>query len=71
MRWLSYNCDQTIVLMLLDNGLRAPELFSLIINDVDLKTGMATIRNRLAGGAKGGKGRPVHLSKVAQIAVWR
>ncbi|GIV65508.1 MAG: hypothetical protein KatS3mg046_768 [Bellilinea sp.] len=55
MRRPSSNRDQTIVLMLLDTGLRATELCSLIINDVDLKTGKVTIRHGVAGGAKGVK----------------
>jgi integrase/recombinase XerD len=57
--------------MLLDTGLRATELCSLTINDVDLKTGKVTIRHGIAGGAKGGKGRTVYLGKVARKAVWR
>ncbi|TDA67664.1 MAG: hypothetical protein D9V45_02020 [Chloroflexi bacterium] len=71
MRRPSSNRDQAIVLMLLDTGLRATELCSLIINDVDLKTGKVTIRHGVAGGAKGGKGRTVYLGKVARKAVWR
>ena len=71
MRRPSANRDQAIVLMLLDTGLRATELCSLIINDVDLKTGKVTIRHGVIGGAKGGKGRTVYLGKVARKAVWR
>ena len=71
MRRPSSNRDQAIVLMLLDTGLRATELCSLIINDVDLKTGKVTIRHGVVGGAKGGKGRTVYLGKVARKAVWR
>ncbi len=52
MRRPSANRDQAIVLMLLDTGLRATELCSLIINDVDLKTGKVTIRHGVAGGEK-------------------
>jgi integrase/recombinase XerD len=63
--------DQAIVLVLLDSGLRATELCSLTINDVDLKTGKVTIRHGVTGGAKGGKGRTVYLGKVARKAVWR
>ena len=59
MRRPSANRDQAIVLMLLDTGLRATELCSLTINDVDLKTGKVTIRHGVAGGAKGGKDRTV------------
>lgn len=71
MRRPSANRDQAIVLMLLDTGLRATELCSLIINDVDLKTGKVTVRHGIAGGAKGGKGRTVYLGKVSRKAVWR
>ena len=71
MRRPSANRDQAIVLTLLDSGLRATELCSLTINDVDLKTGKVTIRHGVVGGAKGGKGRTVYLGKVARKAVWR
>lgn len=71
MRRPSANRDQAIVLMLLDSGLRATELCSLTINDVDLKTGKVTIRHGVAGGAKGGKGRTVYLGRVARKAIWR
>ena len=71
MRRPSANRDHAIVLMLLDTGLRATELCSLTINDVDLKTGKVTIRHGVIGGAKGGKGRTVYLGKVARKAVWR
>jgi len=63
--------DQAIVLVLLDTGLRATELCSLTINDVDLKTGKVVIRHGVAGGAKGGKGRTVYLGKTSRKAVWR
>lgn len=71
MRRPSANRDQAIVLMLLDTGLRATELCSLTINDVDLKSGKVIIRHGIGGGAKGGKGRTVYLGKVARKAVWR
>ncbi len=48
MRRPSANRDQAIVLMLLDTGLRATELCSLTINDVDLKTGKVTVRHGVA-----------------------
>lgn len=67
----SANRDQAIVLVLLDTGLRATELCSLTINDVDLKTGKVTVRHGVGGGAKGGKGRTVYLGKVARKTVWR
>jgi integrase/recombinase XerD len=67
----SANRDQAIVLTLLDAGLRATELCSLTINDVDLKTGRVTVRHGIGGGAKGGKGRTVYLGKVARKSLWR
>ncbi len=48
MRRPSANRDQAIVLMLLDTGLRATELCSLTINDVDSKSGNVTIRHGMA-----------------------
>jgi len=48
MRRPSANRDQAIVLMLLDTGLRATELCSLTINDVDSKSGNDTIRHGMA-----------------------
>ncbi len=71
MRRPSANRDQAIILMLLDTGVRATELCSLMVGDVDLKTGKVTIRHGVGGGAKGGKGRSVYLGKVARKAVWR
>ena len=71
MRRPSANRDQAIVLTLLDSGLRATELCSLTVNDVDLKTGKISIRHGIGGGAKGGKGRTVYLGRVARKAVWR
>ena len=63
--------DQAIILTLIDTGLRASELCSLRIADVDLGTGRVIIRHGISGGAKGGKGRTVFLGKVARKAVWR
>jgi len=63
--------DQAIVLTLLDTGLRATEICSLKIGDVDLKTGKVTVKHGVGGGAKGGKGRTVYLGKVTRKAVWR
>ena len=71
MRRPSGNRDQAIILTLLDTGLRATELCSLIVEDVDLKTGKVNIRHGIGGGAKGGKGRVTYLGKVARKAVWR
>lgn len=71
MRRPSANRDQAIVLTLLDTGLRATELCSLTVEDVDLKTGKVNVRHGVGGGAKGGKGRVTYLGKVARKAVWR
>jgi len=63
--------DRAIILTLLDTGLRASELVSLGVENVDLKTGKIHVDHGVAGGAKGGKGRTVYLGKVARKAVWR
>lgn len=62
--------DIAIILTLLDTGVRATELCSLRIGDVDVKTGRVTIKHGVTGGAKGGKGRTVFLGKSARKAVW-
>jgi integrase/recombinase XerD len=63
--------DRAIILMLLDTGLRASELCSLHVEDVDLKSGKVSVRHGVGGGAKGGKGRTVFLGKTARKALWR
>ena len=63
--------DRAIILTLLDTGLRASELCSLRISDVDLKTGKVIVRHGSGGGAKGSKGRTVFLGKTTRRAVWR
>jgi integrase/recombinase XerD len=63
--------DRAIVLTLLDTGLRATELCSLKIEDIDPKTGRVQVKHGLAGGAKGKKGRVAFLGKTARRAVWR
>lgn len=63
--------DQAIILILLDAGLRAMELCSLRVKNVDLKTGKVEIQHGYEGGAKGGKGRIVYLGKAARRAIWR
>ena len=70
MRRPSAHRDQAIILTLLDTGLRASELCSLTVGDVDLKTGKVNIRHGVGGGAKGGKGRITYIGKVARKAVW-
>lgn len=63
--------DKAIILTLLDTGLRANELCSLRVADLDAKTGKVTVRHGVSGGAKGGKARFVYLGKIARKAVWR
>lgn len=63
--------DQAIIMVLVDTGLRAMELCSLRVGDLDLKTGKVEIKHGVTGGAKGGKGRTVYLGKAARRAVWR
>ena len=63
--------DKALVLTLLDTGLRASELCSINVEDVDLKTGKVIVKHGAGGGAKGGKGRVVFLGKVARKTVWR
>jgi len=76
MRRVSANRDRAvgyngIILFLLDTGLRASELCSLKIDDVDQKTGKVQVKHGVLGGAKGGKGRTVFLGKAARRALWR
>ena len=71
MRRPSANRDQAIVLTLLDTGLRATELCSLTVGDLDLKTGKVNVRHGVGGGAKGGKGRITYMGKVTRKTVWR
>ena len=71
MRRPSANRDQSIILFLLDTGLRAMELCSLTVEDVDLKTGKVIIRHGESGGAKGGKGRTVYIGKATRRTLWR
>jgi len=63
--------DRAIILTLLDSGLRATELCSLRVGDLDLKTGKMIIHHGSVGGSKGGKGRTVFIGKTARRAVWR
>jgi integrase/recombinase XerD len=63
--------DQTIIMILLDTGLRVSELCSLKVDDVDLKTGRVNVKHGQLGGAKGGKGRTVFMGKATRKALWR
>jgi len=63
--------DRAIILTLLDTGLRATELCSLTIGDVDQKMGRIEVKHGPRGGAKGNKGRVVFLGKSARRVLWR
>jgi len=63
--------DRAIILTLLDTGLRATELCSLTVGDVDQKTGRIEVKHGPRGGAKGNKGRVVFLGKPARRVLWR
>ncbi|MCP4606204.1 MAG: tyrosine-type recombinase/integrase [Proteobacteria bacterium] len=63
--------DRAIILTLLDTGLRASELCSLTIGDVDQRMGKMSVKHGLMGGAKKSKGRTVFLGKSARRALWR
>ena len=66
----TFRRDQALILTLLDTGLRASELCSLRVEDVDIKTGRVEVRHGVYGGAKGGKGRVVHLGRTARRPLW-
>lgn len=57
--------DYAIILTLLDTGLRASELVTLRVGDVDIRTGLATIMG------KGGKQRVVRVGAKARGAILR
>lgn len=67
----SANRDQALIMVLLDTGLRVTEICSLLVGDVDLKTGQVNVRSGIGGGAKGGKGRTTYLGKTTRRVVWR
>lgn len=71
MRRTTARRDQAIILTLLDTGLRASELCSLTVGEVDLRTGRVDVKHGRAGGAEGGKGRGVYLGKATRRSVWR
>jgi len=71
MRRVSGYRDRALILMLLDTGLRATELCSLMVEDLDMATGKVTVKHGVAGGAKGKKGRIVYMGKVTRKTVWR
>jgi len=57
MRRPTANRDQVIILILLDSGLRASELCSLKIGELDIKRCKLEIKHRVEGGAKATLGR--------------
>ncbi len=71
MRRPTANRDQALILVLVDTGLRALELCSLKVGDVEIKRGKVEVKHGVEGGAKGGKGRTVYLGKTTRKAVWR
>lgn len=46
------------------------ELWKLLIDNIDLKTGRVEVKHGVIDGAKGGKGRTVYLGKITQRALW-
>jgi integrase/recombinase XerD len=70
MRWPTARRDRAIVLTLLDTGLQATELCSLLIGNLGLNTGKVSVKHGVRGGAKGGNGRTVFLGKTARRVVW-
>lgn len=70
MRRPSADRDKAILLTLLDTGMRAGEICSLLVDELNQKTEKIIIRPGISGGAKGGKGRVVFLGKAARKAVW-
>ena len=63
--------DHAMTLFLLDSGLRAAKLCALTIGCVDAQTGEVTDRHGPDGGAKGSKGRTVHIGRGTRRALWR
>lgn len=57
--------DWTMILMLLDTGLRASELTGLILDDVNLEDGLMKVHG------KGNKERVVPIGGRVQKAIWR
>ena len=63
--------DEAIILTLLDTGLRASELCSLRLGDIEIRTGKVHIQHGVTGGAKSGKGRFVYLGRATRRSLWR
>lgn len=58
--------DYCIVLLLLDSGLRKNELLELTLDDVNLLTGIVSVRH-----GKGDKARQIHIGNHTKKALWR
>jgi len=58
--------NRCIILVLVDSGLRAQELCSLTLADVDLATGSILVRH-----GKGNKQRIVYIGKATRRLLWR
>ncbi|MBM4447536.1 MAG: hypothetical protein FJ023_09400 [Chloroflexi bacterium] len=56
----------SILLLLLDSGIRVSELIAIDLDDLNLTEGFITIR-----GAKGGKERTVPIGSLAQKVLWK
>ncbi|CAG0933650.1 Tyrosine recombinase XerC [Thermoflexales bacterium] len=60
--------DQAILLLLLDTGIRAEELCSIVLKDVNLEANSIIIRGKGKGRDK--KERTVHFGKLCSKALW-
>ena len=58
--------NMTIILLFLDTGLRASELISISLEDIDLEDGLIKIRR-----AKGNKERQVPIGSLVQKSLWK
>ena len=63
--------DEAIILVLLDTGMRAGELCTLTLDDIDLKRGEAHIRGKGHRDYGRGKERIVYFSRTTAKAIWR
>ncbi len=60
--------DRAIILLLVDTGIRAEELCTIALGDLNLNTNSITIRGKGKGRDK--KERTVHLGKLCAKALW-
>jgi integrase/recombinase XerD len=63
--------DKAMILFLLDTGVRASELCSLDIGDVDLSAGHAIVQSKGRLNSGEGKGRPIRVSPTTIKALHR